>query len=196
MISLEKLKQFIKSAPLVIAVLALFTWLSLQRDTTTIEQNQPQSFQGPDLTLINATSVHYGEQGAKEYTLTADQVDHYEDKNSVEFSKPFLTSIQQDQDQSSVSWQASANSGLAELNDDKITLIDNVILNRDDEQQNVKLKTSELILLPNIKQAENDVMTVINSANSYVESKGIKADINTGELWFKSNVTGTFHAQP
>ncbi len=186
----DKLIKTLKTLPIFVATLGIIVWLSLSEegDKVITQSYQPQST--PDLTLINSKSDHYNETGQVQYHLIADQIDHYKKDDMAYLTNPDLTSKQADSE-----WHATSLSGEVDLKTDQITLNDQVVINRSSADQSMKLRASTLTIHPNESIAENEVLTVITSGQSYVESKGFHTNLETGDTLLKSNVRGTHEVQ-
>ncbi|GLQ31297.1 LPS export ABC transporter periplasmic protein LptC [Litoribrevibacter albus] len=190
MITKEKLIQIFKIGPFILAAIALLFWLNLQEENASIQTSRTNITDAPDLTLINSSSKHYDENGQQQYRLTASKIDHYKDERTAVFQQPRLFNNQQ-----GTEWTAEAEQGQANLDSDIIVLKDQVKIDRNTADQTVRLRTSELSIDTKQNIAENDVLTVIHSGNSYIESKGFQTNLNTNETLLKANVRGTHDVQ-
>lgn len=190
MITKAKLQQFIKTSPLLLAAITLLFWLSFQEEGTNIQPVQLSDNNAPDLVLINSVSTHYDESGHQQYRLTASQIDHFQESHIALLEMPHLVNHAND-----AQWQAKALSGRADLNSDTLFLKDQVKIDKVSTTETISLRTSELSIDTKNNTAENDVLTVIHSGPSYIESHGFFTDLNTSETLLKSNVRGTHDVQ-
>ncbi|MFC3150665.1 LPS export ABC transporter periplasmic protein LptC [Litoribrevibacter euphylliae] len=190
MITKAKIKQILKSSPLLLAAVALLFWLSFQEEGNNIQPAPPTDDSAPDLILINSVSTHYDETGQQQYQLTATKIDHFQESHIALLEKPYLINQAED-----AQWQANALSGRADLNSDTLFLKDQVKIDKVTATQTVSLRTSELTIDTQKNTAENDVLTVIHSGPSFIESRGFFTDFNTSETLLKSNVRGTHDVQ-
>lgn len=187
----DKIIRAIKTLPVIVATVLIVVWLSWSEEGNKIvtASYQPQST--PDLMLINSASDHYNETGDLQYHLVANQIDHYKKDDLAYLIKPDLTN-----QQPGLNWHASSLTGEANLKTDKITLNDQVeIVRTTADNQKLTLRASTLTIYPNENYAENDVLTIIHSANSYIETKGFRTDFESGDTLLKSNVRGTHEVQ-
>lgn len=190
MITKAKIKQILKTSPLLLAAVALLFWLSFQEEGNNIQPAPPTDDSAPDLILINSVSTHYDETGQQQYQLTATKIDHFQESHIALLEKPYLINQAED-----AQWQANALSGRADLNSDTLFLKDQVKIDKVTATQTVSLRTSELTIDTQKNTAENDVLTVIHSGPSFIESRGFFTDFNTSETLLKSNVRGTHDVQ-
>lgn len=186
-ITLNKIKQSLKTIILLASALFLLVWLSLNEEGDIISTTKKVDPNAPDLTLLNSVSVHYDETGEKKYQLISDKADHFKQNNMAYFEKPELTSYDQEN-----TWHAKSNKGQANLKTDIIILEDQVKIDRITASEKLTLRTSILHLNTQENTAENEVLTVVHSGQSYIETKGFHSDFNTGETLLKSNVRGTY----
>jgi len=186
----DKIQRIIKLGPLVISGLALIVWLSLQQEGDTISAPTGVSIDAPDLTLIDSVTHHYDESGALKYKLTASKVDHYKETDIAFFEEPDLISYTPEHQ-----WTAQSNTGKADLNTDIITLKDQVKITHTSSDQSLILRTSLLDIDTKQNTADNEVLSVLHTGASFVESKGFFSNLTTGETLLKSNVRGTYVVQ-
>ena len=184
---LLKIRQWITLVILGAISLPVFIWVSFQEDKDSIAPASKTNNNAPNLTLINSTSYHFDETGNQQYELTADQIDHYEESEMAYFIHPSLTNYDEE-----ATWNATSNTGQADLKTDIITLQNQVRIDRFEGDEQLTLRTSILDIDTVNNIAENDVLTVVHSGNSYMESKGFLSNFNTGETLLKSNVRGTY----
>lgn len=186
----DKLRRILKAAPFFLAGVALIAWLSMQEENQILRSQASNPMNAPDLTLIQSTAIHYDNTGKKQYQLNAVKMDHFKESNMAFFEKPKLV-----QDNTTDQWHAEAEQGQADLNTDIIVLTNQVRIEKIDPTQNITLRTSELSIDTKQNIAENDVLTIIHSGKSYIESKGFHTNLNTSEILLKSNVRGTHDVQ-
>lgn len=190
MISKDKLKQIAKISPLILAGISFLFWVSLQEENNEIHSARLNTINAPDLTLINTTTQHYDETGHQQYHLTALKIDHYKDERKATFKNPKLESIK-----ANSTWSVTAEQGQADLNSDIIVLKNQVRIEKESNTKKTTLRTSELSIDTHRKIADNNVLTVIHTGNSYIESKGFQTNFDTDETVLKENVRGTYDVQ-
>jgi LPS export ABC transporter protein LptC len=186
MLTPDNLSRLLKATPLFILILSGIIWFTSENQNQTLSSNTPEEKQAPDITLINTQTTHYDASGTPQYKLSAERLEHFKDSEVVHLASPKLQANQQND-----LWQVTSKNGLADLKSDKITLSNQVIIDRQSKLQPLRITTSTVTIQTKEKTVENDVLTELTSSNSQITTQGFHTNLNTGETLLKAKVRGT-----
>ncbi|MBM7072255.1 LPS export ABC transporter periplasmic protein LptC [Shewanella sp. 202IG2-18] len=144
----------------------------------------------PDYTATQLDSVAYDEKGQLSSRVTAEHMEHYQDKDLTLFSKPVYL-IYGDDIHSP--WRITAEQGRLQKMLGKVYLDDSVELkavNKQEPLQSVITKHLQMDLKTKTMQSDEMVYIKGNGFNS--QGRGLYADFNQETVRLKSQVTGTY----
>lgn len=148
----------------------------------------------PDYYFDQFTTTVMGENSRPRYKLSAAHLDHYPDDDSK-----VLTALQLDfYPVDEASWQISAEHGLVTARNRLIRLTGKVRLVRAATPQRpaVTLDTDELLIYPKEKRARTDTLVMIRAGRDTIRARGLRVDLNTGQLELLANVQGHYEPPP
>jgi len=179
--------RYVLIAVLVCGVL-LSGWLLLQHSMTT---GLPSiSSQGPDLFVDNMNLKLINTDGALQYRVTADRMDHYPIDDRAELSHPVMQVFSADQP----TWQIRSERGKIAAGYKTVWLLGAVEIHRmaTPTTRPLAIFTRDLLIKPDKQTAETVNMARIRSDRFEVESVGLFADFISNRVELKSRVRGRF----
>ncbi|MGK0500363.1 MAG: lipopolysaccharide export system protein LptC [Oceanicoccus sp.] len=135
-----------------------------------------QSTQPADFYLINSHTTTYNQQGQKDFSLRSKQMRHQPADGSIKITAPQLAVF----DNGMRSWNITAQTGVIYNNGKKIDLRQRVVINSADDE--TTLKTPQLFIFPNQKQAHTKKPVTLANANGFSRAIGMKANLNTKKI--------------
>lgn len=145
-----------------------------------------------DYYAINAHTVQYLPNGAMQYEMTADKVEHLKASEVTHLTKPVMDIYRG----TTFPWHVVSDR--AEVNPDgsEVELIDSVRLNRTDQQNRATvITTSRATVFPQKQYAQTDQTVRIDGAGGVTTAKGMKAYLNDSKIHLLSTVRGQYEAR-
>ena len=161
---------------LLVVCVAGYYWGGLSQDTPLTRISDPNT---PDYALGQLQGVQINEQGQIERTLSAQQLQHYNQRDESIISQPQMILYQNNQ----ATWQLSAQQATASNNNQELRLINEVLANRLYATQN-----------SHILQTHDPVM--VSTAQGQISSLGLEANTELGILQLTGQVRGTYVLPP
>lgn len=147
-----------------------------------------------DYYIEDIDSMHYSFGGNSDYRLQAKRATHYPNPDHSLLEKPYVVLYQGTE----LPWFVSAESGRVEkdvaLGQDKVELIDNVIIHFvDSEGQAVDIYTDFLTIYPNTNKLNTDHDVIIKSPGAEISVHGISADLALNQIKLLADFRGRFY---
>jgi LPS export ABC transporter protein LptC len=173
---------------LLVVCVAGYYWGGLSQDTPLTRISDPNT---PDYALGQLQGVQINEQGQIERTLSAQQLQHYNQRDESIISQPQMILYQNNQ----ATWQLSAQQATASNNNQELRLINEVLAKRLNSTP-LQLSTQSLYANQNshILQTHDPVM--VSTAQGQISSLGLEANTELGILQLTGQVRGTYVLPP
>lgn len=182
--------------PLIVALIAVLSiWLlPEQREQTLLPVNR--SNLAADSFMENFTIHVLNAQGRPQYELRAVHMAHYPHDGHSDLQQPLFTAYQEEKGEQ---WMVSAERGVMENSNEKITLHGRVVIDkiRQNEQSDpLQIQTQELLILPPESYAETAEYALITQGDATMESNGLRAFFEENRIQLLSQVRGVYEARP
>ncbi len=148
-----------------------------------LEQTQDNR---PDYYLVNTRNSHFDQQGALEFTVNSQFVEHNPKDNSADMKEP-LFKLYRD---GALSWTVSSQSGVVHEGGNEVDLQQRVVITSSDNT--TILKTPQLIIFPNKKLAKTSKPVTLQNPNGFTRSIGLNANLQSKEIDLLSQVRGQY----
>ena len=198
----DKLQNHQRIRLQIIAILILAIVVYSLMDTATQTEVSPDEIisgfreQQYDYYMTDIDSVHFAASGIADYQIMATRLTHYPDPEFSAIENPEFILYQQDANP----WYISSRNGRitsdALSNEDKLELMDDVVINREDEAgQLLTIYTDFLTIFPATNQmsTEEEVRMVYADGNHY--GMGMFFDLEQDQLEFLSDVESTYETK-
>lgn len=175
---------------LVVLAIALFTRWLLQ----TVETRGPlvpaELQHIPDYFVSDFNATVFDPAGKPYYKLKANRVEHFPDDDTVHMQYPEIQFLKD----STLPWQASAQTGIVYLNRDVLALQGNVVLANQPANENelMQLQTQEIQIDLTRRTADSKVMVDILAKNSTISATGMHLNLTKGTLVLDANAKGIY----
>lgn len=148
----------------------------------------------PDYVVTEIRSQETDEEGRLLRRLSAPIVRHYDKPQDVaEMEKPVITLY----DKGIEAWQISAQQGRSLSQNTEVQLQGNVHAERRDPSAvALTLDTDILHIFPKEERLTTAALVTIKSPQGQLSSKGISANIKSGDVLLNENVTGSYAPAP
>ena len=147
----------------------------------------------PDFVATKLHSLTYDENGQLSSQVTAEHMEHYQEKDLTLFNQPVYLLYGDDL---SSPWRITAQQGRLHKLQGKVFLDDDVeieAVNRQEPLQSVLTKHLRMDLIT--KTMESEEMVYIKGNGFKSQGLGLYADFNQETVRLKSQVTGTYEAK-
>lgn len=146
----------------------------------------------PDYYFERFTSTVMDTNNRPRYRISATRLDHYPDDDNKVLTHLNLIFYPL----SATTWDISAERGVITAHDRLIRLTGQVRLVRaaTATRPRITLDTTELLIYPKEKQARTDTVVMIRTGRDTIRARGLRADLNTGQLELPADVQG--HYEP
>lgn len=144
----------------------------------------------PDSIVENFSAVKLNEQGTPYFIMSAAKMLHYPDDDSTALEAPRLTLLAED----SPPLLAKAESGSISRKGDELLLQGSVEVLRGaaEEQDQLKLQTESLNIIPDQDLASSDKAVTLTEANSTVNAIGLELNNKTRTIKLLSKVRSEY----
>lgn len=176
----------------ILVAIALLLWETPPQSLLS-KDNEQQEAQ-PYAVIEQAHSRHFDETGRLSYEFIARTLRHFRrdltrtsEGDFTTLELPKLTLYAEDK-----LWYATAEKGRLTDLGDVLTLRGNVRIWRPEEDGDIELNTSRLVVRPKAKTVETDAEVKIRSPQGELEAVGMSVDLNSQKMQLKQSVRG-FH---
>lgn len=144
----------------------------------------------PDYTVENFNLVRLSKTGLPRYNISGIKLTHYPQTDSYEIEKPLLKNFGAERPPLTL----RAERALADPNDNKIQLYDNVLMDRpaSSVSESFHLKSDYLLVLPDDDVMQTDKAVDITLGTTHLTGVGMFANDATREFRLAGNVHGQF----
>lgn len=162
-------------------------WFLYQQDDR--QQQTPASVAGHDSFVrgmdLKVMDIH----GQLQYHVMADSMFHFPHQERLKLDRPDIDFRRED----GTSWHITAERGETTASGDRVWLLGQVDINRaaTGRTGSLQIRTSDLLVMPDLEQAETGSAATITAKRYRVEATGLKADFRSNQLQLLSNVRGT-----
>lgn len=140
-----------------------------------------------DFYATNVRTIQFQPDGARNYEMTADKVEHIKASDVSLLTRPNLRSYRG----SALPWHVTSERGEVGPQGEEVELIDDVRVQRTDTQgRETIITSSRMTVLPDKEYAETSQPVRIVAANGVTTATGMKAYLNEGRMLLLSNVRG------
>jgi len=140
-----------------------------------------------DLFMCDFTLTAMNENGQPGYTLQASYFEHYNDGSNSLIEKPVIHLLQANN-----SWIITAKTGELDNDNNLIILHDDVVMQQQQTDFPVQVKTSQLEINTTSQIARSDQQVNITQREFKFESRGMILNNSTGELELLASVKGNY----
>ncbi|MGC2047659.1 MAG: LPS export ABC transporter periplasmic protein LptC [Gallionella sp.] len=172
-----------------IALLGATYWLNQQAQPDPV-QPDGSSRHDPDTVVENFSAVKLNKHGTPYFIMSAARMQHYPDDDSTALEAPSLTLLAED----SPPLLATADSGSISRRGDEMSLQGGVKVLRGTgvNQDQLKLQTEFLNIIPDQDLASSDRAVTVTEANTTVNAIGIELNNKTRTIKLLSNVKSEY----
>ena len=145
-----------------------------------------------DYYAVNAHTVQFMPDGALQYEMTADKVEHLRASEMTMVTTPDLHLYR------GTAFPWHVQSQRAEVNPDgsEVELIDDVrVARKDDKQRDLLITSSRMTVFPQREYAQTEQAVRIDGAGGTTTGTGMKAYLKEGRVDLLSNVRGQYEAR-
>ena len=140
-----------------------------------------------DFFVVNPRTQQFKEDGSLNYFLKANKLEHIKSSDVTLVDAPDLLMYRTGE----LPWHVQSKLGEVGPGGKQVELIDDVRLQRTDNQNRVSLlTTSRLTAFPEKEYAETSQAVKIEAANGVTTANGMQAYLNEGRMLLLSNVRG------
>lgn len=184
-------KNFILTAILLGALVAS-GWLARQ-SFLNLDDTNPSQPTTPDAFMTEVNYTHYNTQGDFRCRIYAPKVIHFPEQDTATFTNPKMVALTENQ----LTWVITADRGISHQGMKVLDLYDHVVVQRLNaaKQKTLTMTTTQLTAFPQQRFARTDQPVTIIQPGSVVNSVGLTADLNKGEIQLLSQVQGTYEKQ-
>ena len=156
---------------LILASVATYLWFEPEDSSDTLQTDQELM---PDYVAKNVTRTLYDAEGYLADTITAEQLEHFEQLGFTQFDQPIYTLFD---DQHQPSWQASSRHAIW-FPQDRIILEQDVVIESLLQNELIKrIETGALEMLFPDNRLQNNQAVYIQGDGFYIEGIGLRADL-------------------
>jgi len=168
-----------------LGLLAATYWLNQQAQPDPVKPDG-SSRHDPDTVVENFSAVKLNKQGTPYFIMKAARMQHYPDDDSTSLEAPRLTLLAEDRPP----LLATAESGSISRRGDEMSLQGGVEVLRGAgvKQDQLKLQTEYLNVIPDQELARSDRSVTITEANTTVKAVGLELNNKTRTIKLLSNV--------
>jgi lipopolysaccharide export system protein LptC len=180
------MKQLI-SLVVFIAV-AIIAWLSTTAkfgDDDLLQQTQSKLYVEIFMNDFEMTAMN--ESGAPAYILNGKYLERYNDSDDTKIEQPIIQLLE-----SGNQWIINADSALLNDKNDTIQLMNNVVMQQQNIEPAVTIRTQSMLLHTKTQIAETQVQVDIKQGKSQLTSTGMIYNNITSELELNSSVSGFY----
>jgi lipopolysaccharide export system protein LptC len=160
----------------ILVSVATYLWFEPQDNMDTLSAAQELM---PDYIAMNVSRTLYDEQGYPADSVTAAQLEHFEQLGFTQFDQPVYTLYNATHQPS---WQASSKHAIW-FPQDRIILEQQVVIENLQANELIKrIETSTLEMLFPDNRLQNDQAVFIQGDGFYIEGKGLRADLTDKTL--------------
>jgi lipopolysaccharide export system protein LptC len=174
-----------------IGALIFSAWLihKTTSEPSTLAQNLPDR---PDAFMINATYLGMDENGNLHNQIYLPKMTHYIKNNTSEFTDPQIIIYGKNHEP----WLITAKFGQSKFGVEEVQLWKNVKIHQPAGPKNRELTitTSSLTFFPKHQSASTDEAITIAQPGAVVNSVGLRANLNKGEVQLLSRAKGVYEA--
>lgn len=148
----------------------------------------------PEYSMEGLHTRRYDDNGRVARDLTAQRLDHYADARGSLLAEPRLSA----EGRSGEPWRLSARQGQAPTGEERILLREDVRIDRagGSHNQGLRLRTSELLVLPEKNYAETAAAVSIAAKGMHTTGTGLKAWLDTERLQILNDVEAQYEPKP
>ena len=190
------MKQLAVGVLLAVGMLLLAFYLAPWRGAVQPRQPPPALLEEPDLYLEKAVIDQYREDGTLHYRLVAQRALHFKADQHTRLVQPELSLYNPPEPP----WRLHAERGYllgGELEGgqpETVVLRGDVVLHQTrGEAQSTTIRTAELRLHPERRQAQTDQDVIIETQAGRTTAQGLEADLESGFIQLKSDADGLVH---
>ena len=134
----------------------------------------------PDYYLVEMVRRTMNREGGLQNVLTAEEVFHYPDDDTLELAHPHMEIYNGDENP----WQIVAERGIVKSNNEVIFLHGKVEIWRIDAkgEREYEILTSELRVFPKVQYAETDNSATIKTPSTVTKTRGFRANFEHNRL--------------
>ncbi|MGB0893934.1 MAG: LPS export ABC transporter periplasmic protein LptC [Parashewanella sp.] len=147
----------------------------------------------PDYVATNLNSLEFDKKGKLSSRVTAEHMEHYQNKDITLFAKPVYVLFG---DNDATPWRVEAQQGLLTKEQSQVVLTGGVVLKAVDKQeplQSVHTDSLKMDLTTNILTSDDKVY--IKGHGFHSQGTGLFADKEAEIIRLKSQVSGTYEAK-
>lgn len=141
-----------------------------------------------DLFMRDFTLTAMNENGKPGYILQASYFEHYSDGSNSLIEKPVIHLLQDNNN----NWVITAETGEIDNDNNLIILHDDVVMQQQQTDFPVQIKTSQLEINTTSQIARSDQQVTIIQREFKLESRGMILNNSTGELELLASVKGNY----
>ena len=170
----------------VVGIVTLFSWWLLSTEQEK-QYSVPKQDQFIDAFIKNFTLISTNESGQAAYTLKAERLEHYNDKNTSQITNPTIDIPQADSH-----WHIRADFGEIDDKQSFIQLHDNVIMKQIGSNEAFEIKTSHMTINTNSQIIESNQLVELQNGSLTLMSNGMRYNNAKKQLRLLSDVSGTY----
>lgn len=187
-ISKKSINALISSLSL--AVLLSFLWYYSTTDHSSSKPNIQSMSQHTDFYFVNSTIKQFDEQGKLDTLFSSNTADHFPAQHLAKLSMPVIKLFKNGLH----TWTITANSGIVYDDGEKVDLSQRVVATNNDQQ--TVMETPFLSIFPDKNTAQTDKPVTLTTPSALTKAIGMKANLNTKQVYLLDRVRGQYNARP
>lgn len=177
----------IVSLSIFIVLVIIVLWSITSNYNTSDQLQQAKSRRYVEIFMNEFEMTSMDENGAPDYLLNGVHLQRYNDSDNTEIRQPVLQLLRKDRQ-----WKVSAEKAIFNHSNDTLQLIDNVIMQQQNIEPAVTIRTQNLMINTTTKIAKTRAHVDITQGNSRIQSNGMIYNNITSELELSSSVNGHY----
>lgn len=175
-------------ASIIISVfLAIIAWWSVTGNIEDEQLQQAKSKRFVEVFMNEFEIVAMDDDGSPGYILNGEYLQRYNNSDETEVRKAVFNLLQ-----TNGQWKINADDAIIDDKKDTIVLKNNVIMQQQDIQPAVTIRTERLLINTRTQIARTKAQVNITQGNSLLKSDGMIFNNTTNELELSSNVSGYY----
>lgn len=169
--------------------LFISSWLTHSLSPASRESGQVVSLSTPDAFMTDAHYTEFDPSGNWKSSFDTPHLTHYQEQDTAVLQKPLLIT----KDDQQLTWVIKAQHAVSQNHGTILKLQDQVHVQRfDSEKKNLELTTTQLTSYPKQRYLETHEPVTIIQPGSIMNSIGLAADMNNGNITLLSQAHGSY----
>jgi len=172
---------------IVFAAVAIIAWWTTTSYFSDEEQPQTKSMKYIEIFMNEFVMTSMDEHGKPAYTIDGKRLERYNDSDDTRIELPVVHMLE-----AGKQWKISADFALLNDNKNTIQLKDNVVMQQQNIEPAVTIRTQSMLIHTKTQIAQTDAQVDITQGKSKITSTGMIYNNITSELDLTSSVSGYY----